>query len=172
MDEETKAERKKRLAREATARWREKNREHHRAYQKQRTAKLERQPCPICDVMMGKPGAARCISCQKRENHPTWKGGRYLNVSGYVMVLGRDGEVGKNKNGYILEHRRAMQDFLGRPLLPSETVHHINGIRSDNRIENLELWASRQPPGQRVQDLVQWAKQILELYDAECKEKW
>lgn len=64
----------------------------------------------------------------------------------------------------IFEHRLVMERHLGRQLLASETVHHVNGNRSDNRLENLELWSSMQPKGQRVQDKVEYARAILALY--------
>ena len=63
-----------------------------------------------------------------------------------------------------MEHRYVMEQHLGRRLLAHENVHHLNGDRGDNRIENLELWSSWQPHGQRVKDKVTWAKEVLVLY--------
>lgn len=67
----------------------------------------------------------------------------------------------------IVEHRWVMSEFLGRPLLPHENVHHINGDPKDNRIENLELWSTAQPYGQRVSDKIEWAVELLKTYAPE-----
>ena len=68
---------------------------------------------------------------------------------------------------FILEHRAVMQEYLGRELFPHENVHHLNGNRLDNRIENLELWSRSQPPGQRIEDKVSWAIELLKTYKPE-----
>jgi hypothetical protein len=63
-----------------------------------------------------------------------------------------------------LQHREVMETKLGRKLVKGENVHHINGQRADNRIENLELWSTHQPAGQRVSDKIIFAKEIIARY--------
>ncbi len=84
----------------------------------------------------------------------------------YKLIY-KPGHPNSHKNGEIAEHRWVMSEFLGRPLMPSENVHHKNGLKSDNRIENLELWVRSQPPGQRVKDKVEWALELLKTYAPE-----
>lgn len=60
-----------------------------------------------------------------------------------------------------------MEEYLGRSLSAHETVHHKNGMRNDNRLENLEIWDTRHPKGQRVDDKVEWAIEILREYAPE-----
>ena len=83
------------------------------------------------------------INCgiKKGENHHSWKGGKHIQ-NGYVFVsITKDSPYSFMAigNGYILEHRLVMAQHLQRPLFKTETVHHINGNKEDNSIENLQL---------------------------------
>jgi len=70
---------------------------------------------------------------------------------GYALVHDRN-HTRANKSGFVREHIKVVTERLQRDLLPTENVHHINGVRDDNRIENLELWNKGQPCGQRVNE--------------------
>ncbi len=76
----------------------------------------------------------------KRSCH--WKGGRVKDTRGYIRIW-KPKHANTQRSGYILEHRLVMSDYLERCLESWEMVHHKNGIRDDNRIENLELMTKR-----------------------------
>jgi hypothetical protein len=87
---------------------------------------------------------------------------RHAARDGYIRISVPAGVHGKK--GCMPEHRYVMEKHLGRALRKEETVHHKNGKRDDNRLENLELFSSRHGPGQRVIDKVAFAIEILTLY--------
>lgn len=106
---------------------------------------------------------------RSKENHKNWKGGFHYK-DGYKFILNKN-HPNSNKIGYVSEHVLVMGNYLGRPLYKGETIHHINGIKDDNRIENLELWSHSHPCGQRVFDKVQWCIDFLKIHSPESLNK-
>ena len=86
--------------------------------------------------------------------------GRSVNKGGYIIISAK-GHPNARSDGTIQEHRLVVSEHLGRPLTEGENVHHRNGIRHDNRIENLELWSTKQPRGQRLEDKLAWCRAFL-----------
>jgi len=93
-----------------------------------------------------------------------WRGGRTRHKKGYLMTRA-PGHPRADHGNYVFEHVLVMEEMLGRYLLPGENVHHRNGVKDDNRPENLELWTRPQPAGIRVTDAVAWAREILARYE-------
>lgn len=76
---------------------------------------------------------------RKGELNPAWKGGKIKDKDGYIRILAPHLHNKKGASRYMLEHRMIVESSIGRRLEKDEIVHHLNGIRSDNRIENLEI---------------------------------
>ena len=84
-----------------------------------------------------------CGRCRRSgKNNPQWKCGRKRLTTGYIYKLCRNHPYA-NIRGYVMEHRLVMESHLKRILNPREEIHHINGIKDDNRIENLQLFRGR-----------------------------
>ena len=80
-----------------------------------------------------------------------------VDINGYHVVKIAHGKI-------IKMHRYVMEQVLGRPLTRDESVHHINGNKTDNRPGNLELWVKTHPCGQRVEDKISAAVALLQTY--------
>jgi hypothetical protein len=126
------------------------------------TNTLRRQDVPTRDKLESQAHINRRRR-ERGERHPNFKGDPVVVAGGYVAVSITDedpmfvmasdrGRLSNFGHGYVLEHRLVMARQLGRPLTAAETVHHKNGKRDDNRIENLELWNGKHGKGVRASD--------------------
>ncbi len=88
-----------------------------------------------------------------------------INGNGYKIIYNKNHP--NSKNDRIAEHTLIMSNHIGRPLFKGENVHHINGDKLDNRIENLELWNKCQPCGQRIEDKIKFYIEFLNQYGYE-----
>ena len=109
----------------------------------------------------------RISEAKKGEKHPRYRkiGTRRVTSRGYIQI-----KTEENQYRWPLEHRVVMENHLGRKLLPHEQVHHRNGIRDDNRLENLELCSDRHPPGARVIDQAEFIVSWMKIYG--CPKKY
>lgn len=121
-----------------------------------KASRVAARPCVDCGRPLSPNARARCRPCHnanakvnppnplgapKAERNGQWRGGRHHTNKGYVYIyVGYD--YPNHRRGYVLEHRFAMEQKLGRTLTAQEIVHHRNGVRDDNREENLEVMAN------------------------------
>lgn len=96
-----------------------------------------------------------CLRSGKTKSCGHWRGKGCITKFGYRIMRMPD-HPNAGSQGYIFEHVAVMSEMLGRPLIDGENVHHRNGIRHDNRPDNLELWKVMQPSGQRIDDLIDY----------------
>ena len=101
------------------------------------------------------------LSDLREVSNPNWGSGK---ISGQYYVVYLPEHPNSRSDGYISRNRLVMSALLGRPLLDSECVHHKDGNSLNDAPENLELWTRSHPPGMRVEDIINYSLQMLELY--------
>lgn len=141
-----------------------------------KTPQIPKPPCIVAGCEREHQGRGYCAAHLSRVNRGSGpmperpiheSPGRHVDLTGYVQVVTKPGHPGRARKTWMPEHRAVMEIHLGRVLRKGENVHHFNGVRGDNRIENLELWSTAQPAGQRVIDKIEWARALIAQYEGE-----
>ncbi|MEZ4861226.1 MAG: HNH endonuclease signature motif containing protein [Caldilineaceae bacterium] len=146
-----------------------------------RCARCDRERMTFASTIRNEGFTGLCSSClHTGPESTTWRGGRTIK-QGYIQVKVYPDHSFYNEmastTGYIAEHRLVMAEHLGRPLAKTEVVHHKNGNKLDNRIENLELYVSFEEHGQALQERTphpgyvpaKKLKRILQMIKAELE---
>jgi hypothetical protein len=127
-----------------------------------RAAKSSSYATSLCNMhrlrheSTGSAGENTSRKTEKGKGHVSKHGYRYFHMPQHPNA---------SKYGVVAEHTVVMSQLLGRALKPGENIHHKNGIRDDNRPENLELWTKQQPAGKRVVDIFNWCKSYIAEYE-------
>lgn len=114
-------------------------------------------PTKYCGMECAAAELSKNLTGKPKVTRGTGKG--WVDTSGYKRLSNPE-----QPHRIIHEHRAVMEKILGRKLRKGETIHHINGIRSDNRPENLELWTRNHGSGIRVADLDIWSGNIASYH--------
>ncbi len=137
--------------------------------------------CPDCDIerwliyqhVRKQLSKGLCHACSQhrhqREKHQNWKGGRIKTSDGYISILLELNDtfypMTRKYDNYVAEHRLVMAQSLGRCLTRQENVHHLNGVRHDNRIENLALTTNKKHNKKSlIQQLQQRIRELEQLH--------
>ena len=147
------------------------------------SAKWMWSACPECgkerwvQLRKGVPQYILCQSCVSKKRigitSHNWKGGRFKRVNYWMTRVYPDDffypMASRGSGGYVLEHRLVIAKHLNRCLLPWEVVHHKNGIRDDNRFENLELLPNRKLhlPDTVIKRYIKQLEKRIELLEKE-----